>query len=209
MEKPLISSQGPLGRRLLAGPGSAQPGWAGSCCRRLRREHGGALLRERQCCMAGPSSRRSVQPSSLPALWLPLCWVVLPAGGGHGALLVSCCLLCHRCPPFCTQAGATAVPSCAVRCLSRVPRLAPGSEPWLPFPQGFGTIDGLSRMCLELLKREQPQLRRCPAPARLPEVLLLLVVFFPFWRDPVASFPEPETSEPRSKAASFHPLLCC
>lgn len=151
-----------------------------------------------------------MQPSSLPALLLPLCWVVLPAGGGHG-VLVSCCLLGHRCLPSCMQAGAKAVPSHAVRCLSCVSYLAPRSVPWLLFPRGFGTIDGLSRMRLELLKCNQPWLRRCLAPPCLPERLLLLVGFFfsPFWRDPVASFPEPETSEPRSKATGFHPLLCC
>lgn len=96
-----------------------------------------------------------------------------------------------------------------MHCLSHVSHPVPGSEPWLPFLQGFRTINGLSRMCLELLKRKQLRLRPCPAPPRLPAVLLLLVVFFPFWRDPVASFPEPETSEPRSKAAGFHPLLHC
>ncbi|KAM9649581.1 uncharacterized protein ACIBXB_011823 [Morphnus guianensis] len=56
--------------------------------------------------------------------------------------------------------------------------LSQRSEPWLPFPQGFGTIDGLSRMRLELLKCNQPWLRRCLAPPRLPERLLLLVGFF-------------------------------
>lgn len=64
-------------------------------------------------------------------------------------------------------------------------------------PPGWGCAGGC-----------KAQTAACCAPLPL-LVLLLPVVFFPFSSAPVASFPEPETSEPRSKAAGSHPPLHC
>lgn len=107
----------------------------------------------------------------------------------------------------------------------RYPAVCSVPRAGLALPLGFGLCPSWVRaaapaglrhqqrpvwVCWELLEGKRPHAAALPGPsARARAAAAAAVVFFPFWSHPVASFPEPETSEPRSKAAGSHPLLCC